>query len=54
MVFTVTPGKYVTGRCGQWLGSQPLGTGGKLSAAISILANAIDNRHKTEEIIIVN
>jgi len=25
LVLTVTPGKYVTGTCGKWHGSEPLG-----------------------------
>lgn len=51
MVFIVRD-RHVAARCGKWSGSQPTMFGNKLSEAISILAGAIGNVHKTEEIIL--
>lgn len=54
MVFVVTPGKYVYGKCGQWTGSQPLGMGQDVDAAKQQLRDAVCNCFDTEETITNN
>jgi hypothetical protein len=51
MVFVVRPGKTVTGRCGKWFGSQPLGMGQTVEEAKAALRNAVCNCFDTEETI---
>lgn len=52
MVFVVRPGKYVSGMCGQWKGSQPLGINPDVERAKQCLRDAVCNCFETEETIV--
>ena len=51
LVFVVYPGKRVTGTCGKWHGSQPLGINPDVEYAKQQLRNALHNCFVTEETI---
>lgn len=51
MVIVVKRGKYVTGICGRWRGSQPLGMGQSVEPAIEKLEDAVANSYDTIETI---
>lgn len=51
MVFVVHPGRRVTGLCGKWFGSQPLGINPDVEYAKQCLRDAVCNCFDTEETI---
>ncbi len=53
MVFVVTKGKHVFGRCGNWTGSEPLAMGQTLLTAMEKLRASVCFCFDTEETILL-
>ena len=51
LVFAVTPNKYVVGRCGRWISSQPLGNGEDIETQKQVIRDSLLNSFDTEETI---